>query len=54
MPALLEAIPSRWGREMAAEFRQQVGRYLEPIEAVVAGSENGPDEQRVRSLVRIP
>jgi hypothetical protein len=54
VPALVEAIPSRWGREMAAEFRQQVGRYLEPIEAVVAGSENGPDEQRVRLLVRIP
>jgi hypothetical protein len=54
VPALVEAVPSRWGREMAAQFRAEVGRYLEPIEAVVAGSENGPDEQRLRLLIRIP
>jgi Protein of unknown function (DUF3352) len=54
VPAIAAAIPSRWPPEAAAEFHQQVGRFLDPIEAVVAGVQNGPDEQRLRLFVRIP
>jgi Protein of unknown function (DUF3352) len=36
------------------EFDPQIGANLAPIEAVVAGSENSADEQRMRLLIRIP
>jgi Protein of unknown function (DUF3352) len=54
VPAIVDAVPSRWSREEAARFRQEAGRYLGPIEAVVAGMQNEADEQRVRLFVRIP
>jgi len=54
VPAVAAAIPSRWPPEAAAQFHQEVGRFLDPIEAVVAGVQNGPDEQRLRLFVRIP
>lgn len=54
VPAIVEAVPSRWPREEAARFREEAGRYLGPIQAVVAGMQNEADEQRVRLFVRIP
>jgi hypothetical protein len=54
VPAIVDSIRQRLPAEMAADFDRQVGKNLAPIEAVVAGSENTADEQRIRLLVRIP
>jgi Protein of unknown function (DUF3352) len=54
VPAIVDAVPSRWGPDAAARFHQETGRYLDPIEAVVAGMQNEADEQRSRLVIRIP
>jgi hypothetical protein len=52
--AIADAVRGQLGPGEAASFDREVGKNLAPIEAVVAGSENGPDEQRARLLIRIP
>jgi len=54
VPAVVEAIRPQLPPDAQAEFDAEVAKNLAPIEAVVAGSENGPDVQRTRLLVRIP
>ena len=54
VPALVDSVRHQLSPQEAADFDQQVGKDLAPIEAVVAGSENGSDQQRLRLLVRIP
>jgi hypothetical protein len=54
VPAIVDAVPSRWPADEAARFRHEAGRYLDPIEAVVAGMRNEAVEQRLRLLIRIP
>jgi hypothetical protein len=51
VPALVESVR---GQLPPDALDPQVLANLAPIEAVVAGSENGPDEQRARLLIRIP
>jgi hypothetical protein len=52
--AIADAVRGQLQPGEAASFDDAVGKNLAPIEAVVAGSENGPDEQRARLLIRIP
>jgi hypothetical protein len=54
VPAVVASARQQLPPEVAADFDRQVAQNLAPIEAVVAGSENGPDEQRGRLLIRIP
>jgi hypothetical protein len=54
VPAIVDAVPARWPTEAAQRFDEEIGRKLAPIEAVVAGTENLPDEQRARLFIRIP
>jgi len=50
VPALVDSVR---GQLPSDALDPQVLANLAPIEAVVAGSENGPDEQRARLLIRI-
>ena len=52
--AIVDAVRQQLPPQVRAEFDDQAGKDLAPIEAVVAGSENSADEQRMRLLVRIP
>jgi hypothetical protein len=54
VPAIVEAVPSKWPPQEAARFQEEARRYVGPIEAVVAGMQNEADEQRVRLFVQIP
>jgi hypothetical protein len=54
VPAILDSARRQLPPDVAKQFDEEVGTNLAPIEAVVAGSENTADEQRMRLLVRIP
>jgi len=54
VPAIVATVRQQLPPQVRADFDDRAGKDLAPIEAVVAGSENSQDEQRIRVLVRVP